>query len=247
MRPNTLYLLLLFILPISILGAPDDPGFGVYFAPLLGSGHFGVGGTNIPASIQRTSSSTTTTPNPTFAEATRGPSFGGKFGIFYRPNNYDRRHRFDLEVQGDFHSNQFHFAVSEQDTGSVWVDDFESWTLNGIGLVGRIRWSVELENRWQPYVHMGYGVNLLSLGDASGAGHGMNIGGGMRVRLCSKYSFYFEYETSAMAPVHFAYSDLGKEVGTIDNTIGIHPGYSQVTVAFELPISFCIDCDGGGY
>lgn len=244
---NALYLLLMLSIPVLILGAPQDAGFGVYIAPMLGSGHFGVAGTNLPSSIQNDNTSVNTSVNPMMTEATRGASFGGKLGIFYRPDNYNRRHRFDLEVQGDFFSNQFHFASQTRDTSMVWVNDYESWKMNGIGIVGRMRWSVEIEDRWQPYVHWGYGVNLLSIGEASGVGHGWNIGAGMRVRLCSKYSFYFEYETSPMAPVDFAYSDLGKNVGTVNNTIGIHPGYSQVTVAFELPISLCIDCGRNGY
>ncbi len=247
MKKNTLCLALIAVLSLTLYAGPEDPGFGVYIAPMLGSGHFGVAATNMPSSINRTSVSTTVFVNPLMTEATRGPSFGGKLGIFYRPDNYNRRHRFDLEAQGDFFSNDFHFGLDETDAVGVTTNSFESWTLNGIGIVGRIRWSVELEDRWQPYVHMGYGVNLLSLGDANGVGHGFNLGAGMRVRLCSKYAFYFEYETSPMKPVNFAYSDLGKNVGTTSNTIGVHPGYSQVTVAFEFPISFCIDCGRSGY
>jgi opacity protein-like surface antigen len=247
MKKNTLCLALLLTLPLILLAAPEDPGFGIYIAPMLGSGHFGVSATNMPIFIDRTPNTVVTSVNPSMTEATRGSSFGGKLGFFYRPDNYDRRHRFDLEAQCDFFSNQFHFGNEETDILGNTVEGFESWTMNGIGIVGRMRWSVELDDRWQPYVHMGYGVNLLSLGEADGVGHGFNVGAGMRVRLCSKYAFYLEYETSPMQPVNLAYSDLGKNLGTIQNTIGIPPGFSQVTVAFELPISFCLDCGKGRY
>ncbi len=226
---------------------PEDAGFGVYIAPMFASGHFGVSATNMPASITATTTGISVSLNPVSVDAGRGFSYGGKLGLFYRPDNYDRRHRFDLEVQGDFFSNYFDFQYIEIDAAMVETFGVETWDLDGIGLAAKIRWSAEVQERWQPYVHFGYGVNLLKLEKASGVGHGFNLGAGMRVRLCSKYAFYFEYETCPMRMVDFTFSDIGEDVGSLTGELGVDPGYSQVMVAFEFPINFCVECGSSNY
>jgi len=243
MKINFFCIIIVALLPLGLLAGPDDAGFGVYIAPMLGSGHFGVTAVNMPLVLDSDTVSSSSEISPLSVGASRGASFGGKIGIFYRPDNYERRHRFDLEVQGDFFSNSFDLQRVETDSLYNVSAAIETWKLNGVGMVGRIRWSAEVSERWQPYAHFGYGVNMLTLGDATGVGHGFNVGGGMRVRLCSKYAFYVEYETSPMSTVNFSYSDIGKNTGSLKGNIGVNPGYSQVTVAFEFPISFCVNCE----
>jgi hypothetical protein len=178
-------------------------------------------------------------------------SFAGKFGIFVRPDSYDRRHRLDLEAQADYFTGYFDFQNNTiSDSGAV-IYNVDKWEMSGIGVVGRLRWSVELEGRWQPYVHLGYTVNMLTLGDGSAISYGPNVGAGMRIRLCPKYAFYFEYETGAMGSVDFPLSDVDANLASALATnesanIMLHPSYSMVSVGFEFPITFCLTCPDKG-
>jgi len=249
MRVTVVTLCLLIITAITLIGAPEDPGFGFYIAPMITSGHFGVTANHVPMEISETPSGTSISLSPYSQEMIRRPSFGGKLGIFHRPDIYDRRHRIDFELQADYFKGVFPFNRKTTDAFGVTTNTIDQWDLTGTGLVGRIRWSVELEDRWQPYIHVGYGVNFINLEEQPAIGFGPNLGAGMRIRLCSKFAFYFEYETSPMNNVSFddiaeVYPELQ---GLINSGVSVESGYSQVSVAFEFPIVFCISCQDNGY
>ncbi len=247
MKTVALLISVLILVPAIIFAGTDDPGFGVYIAPLVTSGHFGISADNLPYLYYETGTGIDTAfLNPTPADAERRLSLGGKLGIFYRPDNYEKRHRFDIEVQGDYFNNEFRYQVYS-DVSGIGKYSVGRWSLTGMGAVIRIRWAVEVQQRWEPYVHVGYGINQLKLGEAQGASHGPNVGAGIRVKLCSKYAFYFEYETSPMMSLEFPLSEMDPTFANFDpTTVSLEPGYSQVSVGFEFPISFCISCPSSG-
>ena len=81
-----------------------------------------------------------------------------------------------------------------------------------------------------------------------------NIGAGMRVRMCDRYAFYFEYETASLKSIDIAYADIDATANSalINSTsrtanVTLKPNYSMVSVSFEFPIEFCLRCkDAGG-
>ena len=174
---NALIIFAVLLVPALTFAVPDDPGFGVYIAPMIASGHFGIKAYNLPIA-STISGSTSVSPSPFPQEADRRLSVGAKLGLFYRPDNYERRHRFDLEIQGDYFTGEFGYQQYTADTTATGSYSTGTLKLTGIGAVVRIRWSGEIQERWQPYVHFGYAVNMLTFGSANGLSHGTNVGAG---------------------------------------------------------------------
>ena len=224
---------------------PSDPGFVVYFAPILTSSHMGVTADNLPA-IHTEGSSSSLVLQTSPEQATPRFGFGGKFGLAFRPEAHDRRNRLDIEIQGEYFASDFHYrhyddTLDNQTTRSIRYD--------GFGLVGRLRWSGDVDERVEPFVHVGYGVNFLSLGSAVGLGYGYNIGAGMRVRMCDKFGFYFEYENSPMGEIQMSIPEIDPAMATLGSgdVVGLQPGYQQVSVGFEFYLRFCANCDNNNW
>lgn len=220
---------------------------GIYIAPILTSGHFGVVGDNIPAYYYVSPLGNSAELSPYQSESVRRLSFGAKLGLFFKPGTDDGKHRFDIEAQWDLFTNDFRYSrVTADSLGTISDYSVDEIRLRGNGINAKLKWGYYLDERWEPFVSLGYGVGLLNLGDASGITHGPNIGSGMRITLCHRFSFIFEYETSPMTEVEFDLADVDAGIyNALDANarLKIQPGYSQISAGFEFPISFCVDCD----
>jgi len=239
---------LFFAIAVAIFGL-EEPRSGIFIVPLITSGHFGIVGDNFPSEFATTPAGSNSYLSPIPAEATRRLSFGAKLGIFYRPESCEGKNRFDLEAQWDNFSNKFRYMNYTADTLGNASYSAGNLDMSGNGATVKIRWGYNIDDKCEPFVSLGYTVDLLQLGDASGVGHGPNLGAGMRILICSRFSFIFEYETCPMSDVEF---DLNKVDEDLSSALGatakinLEPGYSQVMVGFEFPISLCINCSEGG-
>ncbi|GEM_PF-3301639 len=238
---------LFFLVVITLNAAQGDAKSGFYFAPMLTSGHFGVTAHNTPMSYSQLATPTLTL-NPFDVAPDRGMSLGGKLGLFFRQEIHERKNRLDIEIQFEYAPGDFWFQTIELHN-SVAIYGQDKWDMNNYNLVGRIRWSAEVDGRWQPYVHFGYDFDIITLELASATSHGFNIGAGMRVRLCDHYAFYFEYETATLRTVEIPYAEIDPVADlALFNATGttadltLKPNYSMVSVAFEFPIEFCRNC-----
>jgi hypothetical protein len=240
--------LFVFVLVLTAFAGPDDAKSGFYFAPMLTSGHFGVSAHNMPEFYSQTA---TPTLNPATVDVSpdRGLSLGGKLGIFIRPEAHERKNRLDIEAQFEYAPGRFWFQTLEAD-GTNWIIGQDSWKMTNMNITARFRWSGDVSDRWQPYVHWGYSLDIIKLVDANAFSHGLNIGAGMRVRLCDHYAFYFEYETASLKTVEIAYADIDATANaalinatTRTGNVTLKPNYSMVSVAFEFPIEFCLKCE----
>ncbi|MCK5833254.1 outer membrane beta-barrel protein [bacterium] len=237
----------LLFLAITSIAAPNDAKSGFYFAPMLTSGHFGITAHNLPISYAQLATPTLTL-NSLDVAPDRGLSLGGKLGIFFRPEIHERKNRCDFEVQFEYAPAKFWFQTIELENGvSVYGQD--KWDLKNMNLVGRFRWSAEVGDRWQAFVHFGYDIDFITLESATALSNGLNLGAGMRVRLCDHYAFYFEYETASLKTIKIAYADIDATANlALRNSTGttgyvtLKPNYSMVSVAFEFPIEFCMSC-----
>ena len=242
--------LFLIAFVFTALAGPNDSKSGIYFAPMLTSGHFGVLAHNTPE-VYNTVSPRTLSLSTTELAPDRGLSFGGKLGIFFRPEVHERKNRLDVEVQFEYAPGRFWFQTIDA-TNTLYEQDY--WLLDNKTITGRFRWSADVGDRWQPYVHLGYSIDMIGLGNANALSHGLNIGAGMRVRLCDHYAFYFEYETASLKSIDIAYADIDATANSalINSTsrtanLTLKPNYSMVSVSFEFPIEFCLRCkDAGG-
>ncbi len=245
------FVVALFIIAFvfTALAGPSDSKSGIYFAPMLTSGHFGVLAHNMPE-LYNTVSPRSLILSTTDIAPDRGLSFGGKVGFFFRPEVHERKNRLDIEVQFEHAPGKFWFQTIEA-TNTLYKQDY--WKLSNETITGRFRWSADVGDRWQPFVHWGYSIDMIGLGNANAISHGLNIGAGMRVRLCGRYAFYFEYETASLKSIEIAYADIDATansalINTTSRTanLTLKPSYSMVSVAFEFPIEFCMSCKNKG-
>jgi len=233
--------LFIFVLVLTAFAGPNDAKSGFYFAPMLTSGHFGVSAHNMPEFYDQDATPPTLTTATVDVSPDRGLSFGGKLGIFIRPEVNERKNRLDIEAQFEYAPGRFWFQTL--DTSRIIGQD--SWKMTNMNITARFRWSGDVSDRWQPYVHWGYSLDIIKLEYASAFSHGLNIGAGMRVRLCDRYAFYFEYETASLKTVEIAYEDIDATANaalTNATNVTLKPNYSMVSVAFEFPIEFCLKC-----
>ena len=141
--------LFLIAFVFTALAGPNDSKSGIYFAPMLTSGHFGVLAHNTPE-VYNTVSPRTLSLSTTDLAPDRGLSFGGKLGIFFRPEVHERKNRLDVEVQFEYAPGKFWFQTIDA-TNTLYEQDY--WLLDNKTITGRFRWSADVGDRFLGKLH----------------------------------------------------------------------------------------------